>query len=69
MEINEEMEKYKLFEKEITNENDFIKKTEEIFKLQYFEKLQDILILQKAQFLEQIEQEVLFILKKYIPNK
>ena len=64
MEINEEMEKYKLFEKEITNENDFIKKTEEIFKLQYFEKLQDILILQKAQFLEQIEQEVLFILKK-----
>ena len=51
MEINEEMEKYKLFEKEITNENDFIKKTEEIFKLQYFEKLQDILILQKNKYM------------------
>ena len=64
MEINEEIEKYKLFEKEIMNENDFIKKIEDIFKVQYFEKLQDILILQKHQFLEQIEQEVLFILKK-----
>ena len=64
MEINEEIEKYKLFEKEIMNENDFIKKIEDIFKVQYFEKLQDILILQKHQFLEQIEQEVIYILKK-----
>ena len=64
MEINEEMEKYKNFQKELYQESDFIKKIKDIFKLQYFEKLQDILILQKHQFLEQIEQEVLYILKK-----
>ena len=64
MENNEESEKYEQFESELLNENDFIKKIKDIFKLQYFEKLQDILILQKHQFLEQIEQEVLFILKK-----
>ena len=64
MENNEESEKYEQFESEILNENNFIKKIKDIFKLQYFEKLQDVLILQKHQFLEQIEQEVLFILKK-----
>ena len=64
MENNEESEKYEQFESELLNENDFVKKIKDIFKLQYFEKLQDILILQKHQFLEQIEQEVLFILKK-----
>ena len=64
MDIGEENEKYHLFENEILNEEDFTKKIKDIFRLQYFEKLQDILILQKNQFLEQIEQEVLFILKK-----
>ena len=64
MELNEEMEKNKNFELELSQESDFIKKIKDIFKLQYFEKLQDILILQKHQFLEQIEQEVLYILKK-----
>ena len=64
MEDNEENEKYDQFEIDIINEDDFIKKIKDIFKLQYFEKLQDILILQKHQFLEQIEQEVLYILKK-----
>ena len=69
MEIDEEIEKYKLFEKEISKKDDFIKKINDIFKLQYYEKLQDILILQKHQFLEQIEQEVLFILKKLYSDK
>ena len=64
MEINEEEDKYKLFQTDLKKENDLINKIKDIFKLQYFEKFQDILILQKHQFLEQIEQEVLFILKK-----
>ena len=64
MEFDEEKEKYILFEKEISNQDEFIKKIKDIIKLQYFEKLQDILILQKSQFLSQIEQEVIFILKK-----
>ena len=64
MELDEDIEKYSLFEKEISKESEFLKKIQDIFKLQYFEKLQDVLILQKSQFLEQIEQEVLFILKK-----
>ena len=64
MEYDEEKEKYILFEKDISKEDEFIKKIKDIIKLQYFEKLQDILILQKNQFLSQIEQEVIFILKK-----
>ena len=69
MELDEDIEKYNLLEKEFSKKEDFIKKINDIFKLQYFEKLQDILILQKHQFLEQIEQEVLFILKKLYSDK
>ena len=68
--ISEEKEKYILFELELSKDNNnFIKKIKEIFKVQYFEKLQDILILQKHQFLEQVQQEVLYILKKLYSNQ
>ena len=60
----EETEKFNLFQKEIIKENEFLKKIKDIFKLQNSEKFQDILILQKHKYIDQVEKEVLFILKK-----
>ena len=65
----DETEKYSLFQKEIYKENDFLIKIKDIFNLQYEEKFQDILILQKNKFLEQLEKEVLSILKKLYSEK
>ena len=59
-----EIEKYNLFQREILRESDFLKKIKDIFKLQNTEKFQDTLILQKNRYIEQIEKEVLYILKK-----
>ena len=65
----EELEKYNLFLKEILKENDFVRKIDNIFELQNQEKFQDILILEKERFVEAIEKEVLFILKKIYSEK
>ena len=65
----EEIEKYNLFQREILRESDFLKKIKDIFKLQNTEKFQDILILQKNRYIEQIEKEVLYILKKIYTDK
>ena len=65
----EEIEKYNNFQKEITKENDFLKKIKDIFNLQNTEKFQDILILQKHKYIEQVEKEVIFILKKLYSDK
>ena len=65
----EEIEKYNLFQKEILKENEFIKKIKDIFQLQNTEKFQEILILQKHRYIDQVEKEVLFILKKIYSDK
>ena len=65
----EELEKYNSFLKEILRENDFLKKIKDIFSLQNSEKFQDILILQKHKYLEQVEKETLYILKKIYSEK
>ena len=69
-EQNEELnEKYSLFQKDILSEHNFLRKIKDIFNLQNEEKFQDILILQKSRFLEQIEKEVLLILKNIYSEK
>ena len=69
-EQNEELtEKYSLFQKDILNENNFLRKIKDIFNLQNDEKFQDILILQKNRYLEQIEKEVLLIIKNIYSEK
>ena len=65
----EEIEKFNLFQKEILKEHEFLKKIKDIFELQNMEKFHDILILQKHQYIEQVEKEVLFILKKLYSEK
>ena len=65
----EEIEKYNTFQKEITKENDFLKKIKDIMNLQNSERFQDILILQKQKYIEQVEKETLFILKKLYSDK
>ena len=65
----EETEKINLFQKDILKENEFLKKLKDIFKLQHTEKFQEILILQKHKFIDQVEKEVLYILKKIYSEK
>ena len=65
----EEAEKFNNFQKEITKEYEFLKKIKDIFKLQNSEKFQDILILQKHKYIDQVEKETLFILKKIYSEK
>ena len=65
----EEIEKYNLYLKEIIKENEFLKKIKDIFNLQNTEKFQEILILQKYKYIDQVEKEVLFILKKLYSEK
>ena len=72
-EKQEEINKNDIFQKEIIKENDFLIKIRDI-KLLYKENFQDILILQKQRFLEQLEKESLSILQyihsyKIISNK
>ena len=65
----EETEKYNIYLKEIVKENEFLKKIKDIFNLQNTEKFQEILILQKYKYIDQVEKEVLFILKKLYSEK
>ena len=65
----EETEKYNIYLKEIIKENEFLKKIKDIFNLQNTEKFQEILILQKYKYIDQVEKEVLFILKKLYSEK
>ena len=64
-----ETDKYKNFQKEILRSKDFLNKIKDIFKLQNTENFQDILILPKDRYIEQIEKEVLYILKKIYTDK
>ena len=68
-ENEEEIEKFNNFQIEITKEGEFLKKIKDIFNLQNSEKFQDILILQKHKYIEQVEKEVIFILKKIYSDK
>ncbi len=68
-EKQEEIDKYDIFQKEIIKENDFLIKIRDIFKLLYKENFQDILILQKQRFLEQLEKESLSILQQIYSDK
>ena len=65
----EEIEKFNTFQKEITKEIDFLKKIKDIFNLQNSENFQDILILQKHKYIDQVEKESLYILKKIYSDK
>ena len=65
----EEQEKYNIFQKEIMKEHDFLRRIKDIFNLQNMEKIQDILILQKIKYIDQVEKEVLIILKKIYSEK
>ena len=65
----EEIEKFNTFQKEITKESDFLKKIKDIFNLQNSENFQDILILQKHKYIDQVEKESLYILKKIYSDK
>ena len=64
-----ETDKYNTFQKEIIRSNDFLNKIKDIFKLQNAENFQDILILQKQRYIEQIEKEVLYIFQKLYTDK
>ena len=65
----EEIDKYNLFQKEIFREHDFLMKTRDIFNIIYEENFQDILILQKQRFLEQLEKDVLTIFYQIYSDK
>ena len=59
----EEAQKYNLLQKEMFREKDFLKKIEDIFEMANSEKFQDIIILQKNKYIEQVVKEVLLMLK------
>ena len=65
----EEIEKFTLFHKEIFKEREFLEKIKDIFNMQYEEKFQDILILQKNRFFELVEKGVLSIFKNIYSEK
>ena len=49
-----ETDKYNAFQKDILRSNEFLNKIKDIFKLQNTENFQDILILPKQRYIEQI---------------
>ena len=59
----EEAQKYNLLQKEMYREKVFLKKIKDIFDTINSEKFQDIIILQKNKYIEQVVKEVLLILK------
>ena len=59
----EEAEKYNLLQKEIFREKDFLKKIEDLFELVNSKKFQDIIILQRNKYIEQVVKEILLMLK------
>jgi len=59
----EEAQKYNLLQKEMYREKDFLKKIKDIFEIINSEKFQDIIILQRTKYIEQVVKEVLLMLK------
>ena len=59
----EEAQKYNLLQKEMYREKDFLKKIKDIFDIINSEKFQDIIILQRSKYIEQVVKEVLLMLK------
>ena len=59
----EEVEKYNLLQKEMYREKEFLKKIIDIFDIINSEKFQDIIILQRNKYIEQVVKEVLLMLK------
>jgi hypothetical protein len=60
----EEAQKYNLLQKEMYREKDFLTKIKDIFEIINSEKFQDIIILQKNKYIEQVSKEVLLMLKQ-----
>ena len=60
----EEIQKYNLLQKEMYREKDFLKKIKDIFDIINSEKFQDIIILQRNKYIEQVVKEVLSMLKQ-----
>ena len=60
----EEVQKYNLLQKEMYREKDFVKKIIDIFDIINSEKFQDIIILQRNKYIEQVVKEVLSMLKQ-----
>ena len=59
----EEAQKYNLLQKEMYREKDFLKKIKDIFDIINSERFQDIIILQRNKYIEQVVKEVLSMLK------